>query len=151
MTPLAPHPAFHALASRDQPALHATGRILLAVLFVASGVQKIFAFDSVAAWMSSAGLPFASAALVLTIVLEVAGGLAFALGLGARLLAWTLAAFVVVASIVFHAFWSVPADQFGDQLTHFLKNLAIAGGLLMVVACGPGRLSLDGRRARRSP
>lgn len=137
MTPLAPHPAFHALASSDQPALHTTGRILLAILFVVSGVQKIFAFDGVAAWMSGAGLPFASAALVLTIILEVAGGLAFAAGLRARLLAWILAAFVVVASLVFHAFWSVPAEQFGDQLTHFLKNLAIAGGLVLVAAREP--------------
>lgn len=134
MTRRALHPGFHALASPDQPALHATGRILLANLFVVSGVQKIFAFEGVAAWMSSVGMPFASAALVLTIALEVAGGLAFAIGLRARLLAWTLAAFVAVASVVFHAFWSVPSEQFGDQLTHFLKNLAIAGGLVLVAA-----------------
>lgn len=134
MTPLASAPAGHPLSSRDRPPLQVLGRVLLALLFVVSGVQKVFAFDGVAAWMSGAGLPFASAALVLTIVLEVAGGLAFALGLRARFLAWTLAAFVVAASIVFHAFWSVPADQFGDQLTHFLKNLAIAGGLMLVAA-----------------
>ncbi len=113
------------------------GRTLIAFLFVVSGAQKAFTFADVAAWMTSLGLPYVPWVLSLTIALEIGGGIALALGIGARLLSWTLAAFVIAATIVFHAFWSSPAEQFGDQLTHFLKNLAIVGGLLLVVVRKP--------------
>ncbi len=132
MTPMARAHALHSLDSDPHASLQALGRVLLALLFVVSGVQKVLGFDGVAAWMGSLGLPYASTALGLTIALEVVGGLALALGFRARLLAWALVAFVVVASVVFHAFWSAPAEQFSDQLTHFLKNLAIVGGLILI-------------------
>ena len=114
------------------PAGQVTGRALIALLFIVSGLQKATDFAAVAEWMASEGLPFASLALAATIVLEIVGGLALAVGVAVRPAAWTLGVFVVAASVVFHAFWSVPAEQLADQLSHFLKNAAILGGLLLV-------------------
>jgi putative oxidoreductase len=108
------------------------GRVLIAVLFVASGVNKLFAFAPTAGWMSSMGVPLAPLALVATIALEIVVGLMLAAGRAVRASALLLAGFVVLATVLFHAFWAVPADQFADQLVHFLKNVAILGALLVV-------------------
>jgi putative oxidoreductase len=74
---------------------------------------------------------------VLTIAIEVGGGLLLILGKQTRWAALALAAFVVPVTLVFHAFWSADAASFQDQLTHFLKNVAIFGGLLLLT--GPTR------------
>jgi putative oxidoreductase len=113
------------------------GRALVAALFIVSGIHKATDFTSMAGWMAGEGLPLAPLALAATIALEVAGGLALAWGIAVRATAWVLAGFVVAATLVFHAFWSVPTEQFADQLTHFLKNAAIVGALLL--AAGPAR------------
>jgi putative oxidoreductase len=107
------------------------GRVLVAVLFVASGIHKATDFASVAGWMAAEGLPFAPLALAATIILEIAGGLALACGVAVRATAWVLTAFVVAATLLFHAFWAVPTEQFADQLAHFLKNAAIVGALML--------------------
>ena len=122
-------PSIHA-----QSSLTTIGRSLIALLFIVSGIQKALAFSAVAGWMASLGLPLAPYALGATIVLEVGAGMALLAGWHQRALAWLLAAFVVAATLVFHAFWAVPADQVADQLTHFLKNAAIVGGLILVAA-----------------
>lgn len=134
-------PTTAALSVRAAPVVTplALGRALIALLFVVSGLQKAWAFGDVAGWMASLGLPFAPYALAATIALEVSGGLALLAGWRARPIAALLAAFVVAATLVSHAFWAVPAEQFADQLTHFLKNLAIIGGLVLVALPAPRR------------
>lgn len=111
-------------------------RAALGLLFLVSGLGKISAFAGVAGWMASAGLPFASALLVLTIVVEVGGGLALVAGFQVRWAALLLALFLIPATVTFHAFWSADAAHFQDQLTQFLKNLAIFGGMLLLVERG---------------
>jgi putative oxidoreductase len=86
--------------------------------------------------MASAGLPFASVLLVLTIVVEVGGGAALIMGIGARWAALALALFLIPATFTFHAFWAADAAHFQDQLTAFMKNLAIFGGMLLVIERG---------------
>jgi putative oxidoreductase len=81
----------------------------------------------------------------LVILIEIGGGLLLILGWQTRLAAWILAAFTVFATFIAHRFWEFDGAQYVPQLTSFMKNLAIAGGLLMVAACGPGRLSVDKR------
>lgn len=120
--------------------LAATGRVLIAAIFVMSGLGKIANPDATIGYIASAGLPFAPAALIAAALIEVGGGLALITGFRTRLMALLLAGFSVVAAIAFHAHF---ADQ--NQLIHFLKNIAIAGGLLQVAAFGPGRISLDKR------
>jgi putative oxidoreductase len=112
--------------------LFPTGRALLGVLFVISGLFKIVGFAGVAGWMASAGLPAAEFLLVLTIAIEVIGGLMLFVGWQTHWAALTLALFLIPVTAVFHAFWSADAAHFSDQLTAFLKNLAIFGGMLLV-------------------
>lgn len=114
--------------------LYPAGRALLGVLFLISGVLKIGGFAGTAAWMASAGLPLASILLVLTIVIEIAGGLTLITGWNARWGALGLAVFLVPVSLVFHGFWSADAATFQNQLNHFLKNVSILGGMLVVYA-----------------
>jgi putative oxidoreductase len=109
------------------------GRALLGVLFFVSGINKILAFSYVAGWMASSGLPLASLLLVLTIAIEVGGGFLLITGIQARPAAIVMALFLIPVTAVFHAFWSADAANFQGQLTHFLKNLSILGGMLMVI------------------
>ncbi|MBN6151020.1 DoxX family protein [Xanthomonas sp. AmX2] len=117
------------------------GRVLLAALFLLSGVGKIGAYAATAGYMASMGVP--GVALPLVIALEVLGAAAIMLGWRTRIVAFLLAGFTLVTGIVFHA-------DFGDQMqtVMFLKNVSISGAFLLLVAHGAGRYSLDARRAR---
>jgi len=123
------------------------GRILIALLFVPSGLGKLFGFGGTMAYVASAGLPGALGATVAVIV-EVALGVALLVGWQARWMALIMAVFTVVAAFFFHKFWASPPDQQLMQNINFFKNMAIAGGLLFVFAFGPGAYSLDARSGR---
>lgn len=115
------------------------GRILLAAIFITSGLNKIGAYAGTQGYMESMGVP--GELLVLVIVLEVLGGIAIVIGYQARLAALALAGFSVISALLFHANFS---DQM--QTMSFMKNLTIAGGFLMIVVHGAGQFSLDNRR-----
>ncbi|MGZ5037539.1 MAG: DoxX family protein [Usitatibacter sp.] len=119
------------------------GRILLAVIFIISGFGKITGYDGTAAYMAAKHMPMVSVLLPLTILTELGGGLALAAGFKARWVALLLAGFTILAAIIFHDFWAADAAAKMNQQIHFLKNISIAGGMLMVFAFGPGRLSVD--------
>lgn len=121
------------------------GRVLIAAMFVYSGYGKIGGFDGTAGYIASKGLPLAQLLAAGTIVLEIVAGLMLVAGWKTRWAAFALAAFTVAASLLFHNFWGYPADQFQTQQLFFLKNMAIVGGLLMIVAFGAGRWSVDRR------
>ena len=114
------------------------GRLLLSLIFVVSGAGKIGAYAGTQAYMDSMGVP--GMLLPLVILLELGGGLALILGWQTRLVAAAIAGFTVIAAFLFHA-------DFSDQMQSimFMKNIAIAGGLLAFVAMGPGALALDNR------
>lgn len=126
----------NSIASQDMLALAA--RILLAAIFILSGFAKLGAAEGTIGYIASVGMPFPEAVYFATVALELIGGVALVLGFKTRLVAFALAGFSIAAAVIFHA-------DFGDQsqFTSFLKNLAIAGGMLQVAAFGPGRLSLD--------
>ncbi|MFN7888378.1 MAG: DoxX family protein, partial [Betaproteobacteria bacterium] len=124
------------------------GRILLALMFVLAGFSKIGGFDGTVGYIASKGLPLPTLLAIGTIALEIVGGLALAVGYKARWAALALAVFTLIASVIFHNYWAMPVDQQRMQMLMFMKNLAVAGGMLMVFALGPGGLSLDARRAR---
>ena len=122
------------------------GRILRGLIFVLSGFAKIYGFDGTAGYIASKGLPLPQLLAALTIVVELGGGLALMAGLYTRQAVIALAGFSLLTAVVFHNFWAAPqADQMGQQI-HFMTNLAIAGGMLVLAAFGPGRLSVDARR-----
>jgi len=108
-------------------------RAFLGALFFISGIYKIIGFAYVAGWMTGSGLPLASLLLAITIVIEIGGGLMLITGWQARWSALVMALFLIPVTFVFHAFWSADAASFQNQLTQFLKNLAILGGMLLVL------------------
>jgi putative oxidoreductase len=116
------------------------GRILLATLFLLAGLSKLAAYAGTAAYMASAGVP--AFMLPVVIALEIGGGLAIVLGFQTRIVAFLLAGFSLVSAVLFHNNF---ADQ--TQMIMFLKNVSIAGAFLLLVANGPGPLSLDRRGA----
>jgi putative oxidoreductase len=128
-------------AAGSQTALALVGRLLLAAIFVISGLGKIADPAGTIGYITSVGLPAPSANYALALVVEVVGGLLLALGYRTRAVAVLLAVFSVASALIFH---HALGDQ--NQLFHFLKNLAMAGGLLQVAAFGAGALSLDARR-----
>ncbi|WP_138514469.1 DoxX family protein [Rhodoferax bucti] len=128
-------------------ALNLAGRVLLAALFLPAGISKLTGFAGTVGYISSVGLPLPTVGAALALVVEIVGSLALLAGFGTRIAALVLAAFTLVASFFFHAFWAVPADQaFVVQLL-FFKNVAVVGGLLALAANGAGGWSLDARRA----
>ena len=124
------------------------GRIMLALIFITSGFGKIGGFEGTAGYIASKGLPLASVVAALTILIELGGGLAVLFGFLTRWAALALAVFSVLAAVIFHAYWGVPADQVMGQQINFWKNISIAGGFLVLAAFGAGGISIDGKRAR---
>ena len=124
----------------------ALARVMLALMFVMAGASKFANLEGTAGYIASGGLPMPAVLAVLTAALELLGGLALALGFQARFAALALAVFTVVASVLFHKFWAVPAEQVMVQQLMFMKNIAVAGGLLFVFSLGAGPASLDNRR-----
>lgn len=116
----------------DTSKLYPIGRALAGLLFLVSGINKILGFSYVAGWMSSSGLPAAGVLLTLTILLEVGAGLALITGFQARFGAAALALFLVPVTLIFHGFWHADAAELQNQLNHFMKNVAILGGMLVV-------------------
>lgn len=117
------------------------GRVLIAAIFVTAGLGKITGYEGTQAYMGSMGVP--GVLLPLVILLEVGGGLAIIAGWKTRIVAFALAGFSILSGLLFHF---NPADQM--QFTMFLKNVAIAGGFLFLVANGPGAYALDNRRQK---
>lgn len=124
-----------------------TGRVLLALMFILSGLQKLMNLEGTAGFVASGGLPFPMLLAVLVGLLEFVGGLAIAIGLQARIAALALGLFTIAATLVFHRFWAVPAEQAMVQQLMFMKNLSVAGGMFIVAALGAGAASFDARRA----
>jgi putative oxidoreductase len=119
------------------------GRIFLALIFVVSGVGKITGYAGTAAYMASKGLPLVEILLPLTIAVELGGGLLLALGWKARWAALALLLFLIPTTLIFHQFWGIDPKLAQMQKIHFLKNVAIMGGMLMVLAIGAGAWSVD--------
>ncbi len=119
-------------------------RLLMAAIFIWAGLGKISGSAGTQAFMASKGLPAVELLFYLTVALEVLGGLALIVGYRTTWVAAALAAFTLLTAVVFHT-------QFDDrnQMVHFMKNLAIVGGLLHIMVMGPGRVSMDASRARK--
>ncbi|MBX3300597.1 MAG: DoxX family protein [Nitrospira sp.] len=122
------------------------GRILIGVIFVMSGINKILTPDATQQYMASHGLNTLTTALyVAAIVVEVGAGVCLLIGYQTRRASSLLLFFMIPATLLFHTNF---ADQ--NQMIHFLKNLSMSGGLLYVLTYGAGRISLDAwERTRR--
>lgn len=125
------------------------GRILLALIFVLSGWGKIGSFETTASYMASKGLPMTEVLLVLTIIIELIGGLMIVFGWKARWAALAIFLFLIPTTLIFHNFWAVGPEEVRNQMNALMKNVAIMGGMLYIMAFGPGPLSIDERGNNR--
>lgn len=116
------------------------GRILLAVLFLIAGYNKIMNVGGTVGYFGKLGLPMPDILVWVVIAVEILGGVLLVIGWQTRVVAWGMAIFTILTALIGHKFW-VDASQ----TTNFLKNLSIMGGFLMLAVAGPGRLSVDKR------
>ncbi len=121
----------------------ALGRVALALLFLWSGYGKIAYTEPNVGYMQAYGVPAAALLVWPAALVELIAGAALALGWKTRWAALALIAFTIPATFIFHAYWGVPADQALNQQIHFMKNLAIIGGLLTVLAHGSGAWAIE--------
>jgi len=140
----------HALCSLVRQYGPLVGRILITAIFLISGYHKITGFAAVSGMMAKMGMPMPDLLLAGAIAFEIGGALMVLLGWHACLGALLLIAFTVPATLIFHNFWAGDAAQYQNQFNHFMKNLAMVGALLYVMAMGPGPFSLqkDGASTR---
>lgn len=127
-----------------------SGRILLALIFLMSGVgNKIPNFSGVTQYMASEGVPAPQLLLAGAIAFLVVGSASLILGFQARIGATLLLVFLVLATYYFHDFWTMEGEVVQQQTIQFLKNLGLMGAMLLVIVNGPGPWSLDHRRSER--
>jgi putative oxidoreductase len=119
------------------------GRALLASLFIWSGWGKLNGFSGAAGYIASKGIPMPQVLAALAIAMELGGGILLLIGLKARWIALAFVGFLIIITPIFHNFWDVPDAQVRMQQINFMKNVAILGGMLMIAAFGPGRVSAD--------
>jgi len=123
-----------------------TGRILLALIFVISGYNKIVGFEGTVGYIASKGLPLAQLGAVLAIVVELGAGVLLVIGWQARWAATAVFLFLIPTTLLFHNFWAVDAARVQMETIQFMKNLCIMGGMLYVMAFGAGPFSVDNRK-----
>jgi putative oxidoreductase len=128
-------------STKDVAAL--VGRVLLALMFIVAGYGKVTGYEGTAGFMASAGLPMVSVLLPLTILVELGAGIALIVGWKARWAALLLAGFTILATLIFHNFWTMKPEAIMVNSLFFYKNLGVIGGMLFVFAFGPGRISVD--------
>lgn len=127
-----------------------TARLLLAVIFLDSGLGKFGTLEGIAAALAGKAVPLPWLAALAAAAVEVVAALALLAGIFVAPAALALAAFTLVATALFHGFWAFDGvERFGERI-HFLKNLAIVGGLVALAAAGPGRFALRRRPQQES-
>jgi len=124
-------------------------RLLLALIFIASGFSKIPGWHDTAALMASKGIPFVPLSLAAAIGVEIGGGVSVLLGFKTRVGAAALVVFLIPTTLIFHNFWALEGMDRQINMIMFMKNLAIIGGLLLLAVFGAGPLSLDSRDKER--
>jgi len=118
------------------------GRCLVALIFLLSGLGKIFNFSGTAGYMAAKGIPLTEIVLVVTILIEVGGSAMLILGWKARLAAVALFLWMIPVTLTFHNFWAMAGQEQMINQIMFLKNLSIMGAMLYIMAFGSGRYSL---------
>ena len=125
------HPPFEKL-------LLLTGRGLLGLYFILPGISKITGFAQTSEYMAAHGVPLIAVLLVLTIAIQIGGGLALMFGFRAQIVAFVLAGLTLLISVFMHNFWVMPEGlERNHELQNFIKNLAIMAGLLYVAGARP--------------
>ena len=122
------------------------GRILLSLMFLTSGFFKVSAYSAMVGYATAKGLPMPTVAIAIAAALELLGGLAILGGVKVRIVGWVLFLYLIPTTFIFHNFWVAQGMEQQNLMIHFLKNLAIMGGLLLLAANGAGAYSFDASR-----
>jgi len=128
----------------NAPVVTAAGRVLMAAIFIWAGFGKLMAPGMTIGYMAHVGLPVPPAAYVVSVVVEVVGGISLLVGFQTRIAAAVFALFCLFTAFAVHGF----ADQ--NNSIHAMKNIAMAGGFLFVIAHGAGAWSVDAMRGARA-
>jgi putative oxidoreductase len=126
------------------------GRILLSMVFLLSGLQKVGMYSMMVGYAAAMGLPMAKISIGVAAAIEILGGLAILTGFQTKLASWILFLFLIPTTLLFHNFWAMSGMEKMDNTAHFLKNLAIMGGLLILGANGAGAYSVDSSQAGKA-
>ena len=132
------------LFARQSNEIILVARILLMILFLLTGWAKLTGFAGTVSYMASLGAPVPEVAAAIAVLMEFFVGILLVLGFYTRPLAALMALFVLGTALLGHPFWSMEGAARMTNQINFLKNLAIIGGLLLLVVTGPGRYSVDG-------
>jgi putative oxidoreductase len=132
------------LLDRSKDEVLLAGRVLLMILFVVFGWQKLTGFDGTVAYMASEGTPVPQLSAAIAVLMEVPVAIAIALGFWTRPLALLMALYTLGTALIGHRYWTMqdPSAHFANEI-NFYKNLSIMGGLLTLCVSGPGKYSLD--------
>jgi putative oxidoreductase len=133
----------------DHPSIPLLGRLLMVYIFATSGIAKIFDWHGNIQYMSTRHLPMTPLLLAIATIIEAGGSICLITGYQARIAAFVMFLYMIAVTVLFHNYWAASGYMAGMQETHFRKNLAIMGGLLMLAYSGPGSWSL-GKLGRRS-
>ena len=126
-------------------------RIALAILFLWGGVMKLLGYSAFVGYLQSKGVPLVQLGAPIAVAIEALGGLFLILGFKIRPLGIVMAIYAVATAMLGHDFWNITDSAVEhDMVIHFWKNMAIAGGFLLLYVTGAGRISVDGERAPRS-
>ena len=135
----------YALFESQRDALLLVARILMMLLFVLFGWEKLTDFSGTSTYMAAEGLPLPAVTAAVVILMEFFVGLAIVLGFWTRPLALLLALYTLGTALVGHRYWTMAGAEHMANMINFYKNLSIIGGLLLLCLTGPGRYSIDRR------
>lgn len=135
----------YALFENQKSGIILLARVLLMLLFVVSGWSKLVGFSGTSAYLASLGMPAPMLAAAVAVIMEFFVAILLLLGFYTRPLAFLFALFTLGTALIGHDFWNMVDAERAANMTQFMKNLSIVGGLLLLGVTGPGRFSLDGR------
>jgi putative oxidoreductase len=133
------------MSGLNQDICRLIARICLAAVFLYSGATKAADWTGSLAEVTALGLPVPEISVVLTIIIQIAGGIALVCGRFTILASGALAMFTIFATLLAHDFWNYSGQQQLRQLTTALEHLAIVGGFILIALSGPGRYRLGGK------
>jgi putative oxidoreductase len=131
--------------SLDHPVFPLLGRLMMSYIFATSGIGKVFGWSGNVAYMSTRHLPMIPLLLAIALLIELAGSACLVTGYQARIAAFVMFWYTTAVTVLFHNYWAASEAMAGMQETHFRKNLAIMGGLLILAYSGPGKWALGQR------
>lgn len=132
----------------EHPIIPLAGRLMMTYIFATSGIGKVFSWSDNVKYMSTRHLPMIPVLLAIAMVIELAGSISLIAGYQARIASFVMFLYTTAVTVIFHNYWAATGMLAGMQETHFRKNLAIMGGLLILAYSGPGKWALGESRRK---